>query len=322
MRRIGFIGLGTMGRPMARNVLRAGFALAVHDLRPEPVEELVRLGAERRTSPREAARDADAVVTMLPDSPDVEAVLLGPEGVIHGARPGTLVVDMSTIDPATTRRLGAALRARGLRMVDAPVGRTSAHAEAGTLLIMVGGAPEDVAAAEPLLRAMGSDVIHCGPFGAGITMKVVNNFLSCASVALTAECLVLGVKAGLEVETMLRVLTGTAARTAHLELTYPVKALRGDFTPGFMVDLAHKDLGLALRLGAECRVPLAVGAAARELLTAARARGKGRLDFTAVVTVLEELAGVEVRSAGGHPRAPGRPAGAGPASAGVGREEP
>jgi 4-hydroxybutyrate dehydrogenase/sulfolactaldehyde 3-reductase len=295
MERIGFIGLGAMGRPMARNVLKGGFTLAVHDVAPEPVRDLAALGAEARASPRETARDADAVITMLPDSPDVEAVLLGPDGVVEGARPGTVVIDMSTIDPATTRRVAVALRARGLRFVDAPVGRTSAHAETGTLFIMVGGDPADVAAVERLLRTMGTDVVHCGPTGAGITMKVVNNYLSCAASVLTAECLVLGVKAGLQLETMLQVMTSTAAKTAHLEMTYPAKAFKGDFTPGFLIDLAHKDLGIGLRLGAEQQVPLSMGAAAREVYSAARARGKGRLDYTGVVTLLEEMAGVEVR---------------------------
>ncbi len=295
MKSIGFVGLGAMGGPMARNLLKAGFRLRVHDLAAERVGPVAAAGAEARPSPREVARDADAVITMLPDSPDVEAVLLGPDGVAAGARAGSYVVEMSTIDPSVSRRVGGALRERGIRFVDAPVGRTSAHAEAGTLLIMVGGEPADVAAVEPLLRAMGSDVVHCGPPGSGITMKVVNNYLSCAASVLTAECLVLGVKAGLALETMLQVMQGTAARTAHLEMTYPAKAFRGDFTPGFLIDLAHKDLGLALRLGAEERTPLAMGAAAREVYSAARARGKGRLDYTGIITLLEEMAGVEVR---------------------------
>jgi 3-hydroxyisobutyrate dehydrogenase len=295
MNRIGFIGLGTMGRPMARNVLKAGFPLTVHDVEPDAVAALTVLGAAAARSPREVAREADAVVTMLPDSPDVEAVLLGPEGIVHGARPGTLVIDMSTIDPAVTRKVGAALAAGGVRMIDAPVGRTSAHAEAGTLFIMIGGAAEDVEEARPLLKAMGSDLVHCGDLGMGITMKVVNNFLSCASVALTAEALVLGAKAGLRVDTMLAVMSSTAAKTAHLEMTFPAKALKDDFVPGFTVDLAHKDMGIALRLGADRRVPLSVGAVARELLATARAQGRGRLDWTAVITVLEEIAGVRVR---------------------------
>jgi 4-hydroxybutyrate dehydrogenase/sulfolactaldehyde 3-reductase len=296
MKAIGFIGLGAMGGPMARNVLKGGYTLRVHDVVPEAAEALRLAGAEPRPSPREVARDADCVITMLPDSPDVEAVLLGGDGVLAGARAGTYVIEMSTIDPSVSRRVGEILRARGLRFVDAPVGRTAAHAQAGTLLVMIGGETADVHAVEPLLRTMGSDLVHCGPPGAGITMKVVNNYLSCAASVLTAECLVLGVKAGLDLETMLRVMTGTAAKTAHLEMTYPAKALRGDFTPGFLIDLAHKDLGLALRLGAEERVPLAMGAVAREVYSAARAHGKGRLDYTGIVTLLEETAGVEVRS--------------------------
>ncbi len=241
-----------MGRPMARNVLKGGFTLRVHDIVPEAVEALRAAGAEVRSSPREVARDADAVITILPDSPDVEAVLLGPDGVAAGARAGTYVIDMSTIDPSTSKRVGQTLRARGCRFVDAPVGRTAAHAEAGTLLVMIGGEPADVRAVEPLLRTMGSGLVHCGPPGSGIAMKVVNNYLSCSASVLTAECLVLGVKAGLDLETMLRVMTGTAAKTAHLEMTYPAKAFRGDFTPGFLIDLAHKDRALreaAARLG-------------------------------------------------------------------------
>jgi 4-hydroxybutyrate dehydrogenase/sulfolactaldehyde 3-reductase len=301
MKTIGFIGLGAMGGPMARNVLKGGYTLRVHDVVPEAAEALRSAGAEPRPSPREVARDADCVITMLPDSPDVEAVLLGGDGVLAGARPGTYVIEMSTIDPSVSRRVSETLRARGLRFVDAPVGRTAAHAQAGTLLVMIGGEAADVGAVEPLLRTMGSDLVHCGPPGAGITMKVVNNYLSCAASVLTAECLVLGVKAGLDLETMLRVMTGTAAKTAHLEMTYPAKAFRGDFTPGFLIDLAHKDLGLALRLGAEERVPLAMGAAAREVYSAARAHGKGRLDYTGIVTLLEETAGVEVRSRRAEP---------------------
>src|SRR5262245_38096776 len=295
MKTIGFIGLGSMGRPMAGNLLKAGYALRVHDVVAEAVAAVVERGAESRPSPRAVAAEADVVITMLPDSPDVELVLLGADGVVHGARPGTIVVDMSTIDPAVTRKIGEALTARGLRFVDAPVGRTSVHAEAGTLYIMVGGAASDVAELEPVLRAMGSDVVHCGGVGSGITMKVVNNYLSCASSVLTAECLVLGIKAGLRLETMLQVMTNTAAKTAHLEMTYPAKAFKGDFAPGFAIDLAHKDLGIGLRLGAEQRVPLTMGAVARELYSVARARGKGRLDYTGIVTLLEEMAGVEVR---------------------------
>ncbi len=295
MKTIAFIGLGNMGRPMALNILKSGYALRVHDVVPEAVAALVARGAQAQPSPKEAARGADLVITMLPDSPDVEAVILGPNGVVEGAQRGTTVVDMSTIDPATTRRVAEALTARGLRFVDAPVGRTSLHAEAGTLFIMVGGDPVDVQEIEPVLKTMGSDVVHCGPVGSGITMKVVNNYLSCAASVLTAECLVLGVKSGLRLETMLQVMTATAAKTAHLEMTYPAKAFKGDFTPGFLIDLAHKDLGLGLRLGSEQKVPLATGAAAREVYATARAQGKGKLDYTGVVSVLEELAGVQVR---------------------------
>lgn len=296
MAQVGFIGLGTMGRPMAKNLLKGGFPLVVHDIAPAAVRELQAQGAKAAGCPRDVAARADIVITMLPNSPDVEAVFLGPDGVIHGARPGSLAIDMSTIDPTVTRRVASALTGAKVRMLDAPVGRSSAHAEQGKLLIMVGGDREDLEEARPVFEALGDTIVHCGPVGSGEVMKLVNNYLSTAAAVLTAEALALGVKAGLSVETILRVVTSTAATNGHLTGTFPARALRGDFTPGFMIDLAHKDLGLALALGAALKVPLAVGAVSREVYAYAQALGRGRMDWSAIITVFEELTGVEVRA--------------------------
>lgn len=297
MRRIGFIGLGTMGRPMAKNLLKAGHRLWVCDINPATVQALVGAGATGVSIPKEAAAPAEIVITMLPDSPDVERVILGPDGVVDGARPGTLVIDMSTIEPAVTRRIAADLAGRQIRMMDAPVGRPPAMAEQGRLLIMVGGSAEDVAEARPVLEAMGDTIIHIGPLGSGAAMKLVNNYVSTTAAILTAEGLVLGVKAGLKLETMLQVMTGTMAATAHMTGTFP-RAFRGNFEPGFKVDLAHKDLGLALSMGASLNMPLVTGAVSREVYAQARAMGRGALDQTAVMLMLEELVGVKVRLAG------------------------
>jgi 4-hydroxybutyrate dehydrogenase/sulfolactaldehyde 3-reductase len=292
---VGFVGLGVMGRPMAANLCRRGFEVYVHDCVASAVAALSGLGARPCPTPRAVAESSEAVITMLPNGPDVEAVVLGPEGVAAGMKPGGLVVDMSPVDPEVTRRAGRALEARGLRMLDAPVGRSSAHAAQGKLLIMVGGAAEDLERMRPAFEAMGDTVIHCGPLGSGEAMKLVNNYLSIAAAAITSEALVLGAKAGLGAELMLRVLTGTLATNGHLTAGFPARILRGDTEPGFTIDLAHKDLGLALGMGARLGVPLAGGAVCRELYTHARAAGKGRLDWSAVLTVVEEVAGCRVR---------------------------
>jgi 4-hydroxybutyrate dehydrogenase/sulfolactaldehyde 3-reductase len=295
--RVGFIGLGLMGGPMAGNVLKKGFPLTVCDVVPERVDALVARGATAAATPRDVAAASDVVLTILPASADVEAVVLGPGGVAEGARPGLALVEMSTIDPHVTKRVAAALAARGLRMLDAPVGRPSTFAESAELAFMVGGDAALLEEVRPVLLAMGNTIFHCGGTGMGATMKAVNNLLSITTLAVTGEALVLGAKAGLTADVMLEVFRRTAASNAHLHMTYPDKALKGDFSPMFMVDLAHKDLSVGLALGAAQQVPLPLGALAREMFTTARARGRGRLDWTAVITVLEDEAGVKVRRA-------------------------
>jgi 3-hydroxyisobutyrate dehydrogenase-like beta-hydroxyacid dehydrogenase len=295
--RVGFIGLGLMGEPMSCNVLKKGFPLTVFDVRPEAIQKLVAAGAKAAACPREVAEQTDVVLSIVPNSRDVEHVMLGADGVSAGARPGLIVIEMSTIDPATTTRVAAALATRGVSMLDAPVGRPSTFAAGAALAFMVGGDKAVLDRCRDILLAMGDTIFYCGGSGMGSTMKVVNNLLSITTLAVTAEALVLGAKSGLDPSVMLEVLRRTAANNAHLEMTYPNKALRGDFSPTFMIDLAHKDLSLGLELGAAQQVPLALGAVAREMFTAARAKGRGQLDWTAVMTVLEDVAGAQVRRA-------------------------
>jgi 4-hydroxybutyrate dehydrogenase/sulfolactaldehyde 3-reductase len=295
VKRIGFIGLGLMGAPMARNLLRKGFRLSVFDIVKERMDSLVAEGANAAASPKEIAATSEVVITMLPASADVEAVILGTGGIAEGGGRDLIVIEMSTIDPAVTRRIATALHARGMRMLDAPVGRPSTFAADAALAFMVGGDPGVLEECREILLAMGHTIFHCGENGMGATMKAVNNLLSITTLAATSEALVLGAKAGLRPDVMIDVLRQTAADNAHLHLTYPEKALKGDFSPMFMVDLAHKDLGVALNLGASQLVPLTLGAVAREMFAAARAQGRGKLDWTAVMTVLEDQAGVQVR---------------------------
>jgi len=293
METIGFIGLGRMGRPMASNLCRSGFRLVVHDLAPAPVEALAALGARAAADAAEVARDSDIVVTMLPASPEVEQVVLGPGGVFANARDGLLLMDMSTVEPRTTDLLAREAGQRGFSVVDAPVGRLASHADAGQSLFMVGGAEADFARVRPLLDAMGTTIHHCGPVGAGIRTKLVNNYLAIVSCQLNAEALALSQRFGLDLGKTLEVIFGTSATNGQLRLNWLSKVLASDREPGFTIDLAHKDLSLILAAGNAERVPLPVAAAAREMFSAARAGGFGALDFSCVVDALCEAAGIE-----------------------------
>jgi 4-hydroxybutyrate dehydrogenase / sulfolactaldehyde 3-reductase len=293
--RVAFIGLGTMGMPMAKNVLQGGYALTAYDVRAEAVSVLVEAGARGAGSAREAAEGADVVITMLPDSPDVRVAVLGEGGVLDAMRSGAMLIEMSTIDPSVTREIAEAAAQKGVRMIDAPVGRNSVAAEAGKLLIMVGGEAAFLEECRPLLEQMGDTIHHCGPIGAGETVKIVNNLLSGSILLAAAEAVVLGVKAGISPDVLLNVLTGTAAGCWHLDNTFRNKVFNGDFAPGFKVRLAHKDLGLAQNLARENGVPLMVGSVGRELYAATMAQGLADQDWGAYTTVLERLVGTEAR---------------------------
>ncbi|MCW5773505.1 MAG: NAD-binding protein [Rhodospirillaceae bacterium] len=293
MGKVGFIGLGAMGRPMASNLARKGFPLVVHDTRREPVEALAALGATPGNGAAGVAQAADIVVTMLPDSPDVEAVVLGPGGVLDNARPGALLLDMSTVDPATSDRLAAAAAAKGVGFVDAPVGRLVTHAEAGTSLFMVGGSEADVARARPLLEAMGDTIHHCGPAGAGTRTKLVNNYLAIFSCMLNAEALALASAFKLDLATTLDVIYGTTAMNGQNKVNWPNKVLKGDTSPGFRIALAHKDASLIVEAARKAGVPMFVGVAVRECLgQAARTGDFAGKDFSALLDFVCQQAGV------------------------------
>jgi 4-hydroxybutyrate dehydrogenase/sulfolactaldehyde 3-reductase len=296
--RVGFIGVGVMDAPIARNILKGGFPLTVHDVDAAAVDRLVAAGATRAESPRAVTTGSDVVVTMVPDAPDVEAVALGPDGILAGARPGLIYIDMSTIDPLTTRRVGAALAARGVRMVDCPVGRTTAHAEAGRLLLMLGGDPADIEAVRPILACTADTFIYCGSLGNGSATKVVNNYLALSIAAAAAESLALGTRAGLSIEHMLDVFRSTMAANAQVDQVMRAKALADDFTPGFMVRLGHKDLRLAIDMARAFGVHTPVGSAAFDAFGEARRLGLEREDVSSILRVREDEAGVRVRLSG------------------------
>jgi 4-hydroxybutyrate dehydrogenase/sulfolactaldehyde 3-reductase len=274
-----------MGAPMARNLLAGGFAVRAFDVDPAALDRIAGDGVATAGSPAEAAGGAECVITMLPNGEHVEAALLGPDGIADAMPRDGLYVDMSTIAPAATDRLARAMAERGIEMVDAPVGRSSQHAIEGKLLIMAGGGEAAIARAMPVLEKLGDTIVHCGPVGAGARMKIVNNFMSITLNATTAEALILAEASGLDPELARRVMLGTVAGQGHMGTTYPAKVLKGDLSPGFMVDLAHKDLGLALDLAGGLGVAVATGRAAQEAYAQARAQGRGRQDWTAIYTM-------------------------------------
>jgi 4-hydroxybutyrate dehydrogenase/sulfolactaldehyde 3-reductase len=293
MAMIGFIGLGRMGRPMASNLCRKGFRLAVHDINREAVKELELLQARGAESVADAAAGSGIVVTMLPNSAIVEQVVAGPGGILEHARPGSLVMDMSTVDPLTTDALARKAAEKGVAFVDAPVGRLASHADRGESLFMVGAAPEDFERVRPLLEAMGTAIYHCGPVGTGMRTKLVNNYLAITSCQMNAEALALSQRFGLDLERTLEVLYGTTAVNGQLKIAWPAKVLKGDIAPGFTIDLAHKDLSLIVEAANAARVPMPIAATAREAFSAARAGGFGAKDFSAMVDVLCQAAGIE-----------------------------
>jgi len=290
---IGFIGLGAMGRGMAAQCVKKGFTLIVNDINPEPVDYLVSLGAEAADSPAEVAEQCSIIVTVLPTGREVDAVVMGAGGLFDHALPGTLVMDLSTVEPEMTDKLHEQAKARDFRAVDAPIGRLAVHAERGESLFMVGGERDDFDEVKPLLEAMGTTIHYCGLGGTGTRTKLVNNYLAIISCQLNAEALALSQRFGLDLSTTLDVIHGTTATNGQLKVNWPNKVLAGDTDPGFTIDLAHKDLTLILGAANQARVPVPVAAAAREAFSTARARGYGNQDFSAMVDVLCDLAQAE-----------------------------
>ncbi len=292
MSRVGFIGVGVMGMPMAANLLKGGYQVRAFDLDQARLEAIGRMGAQIADSPGQATESAAFVITMLPTGEHVAEAVFGPRGVAASLGRKSLLIDMSTGLPAHFDATAQRLAARGRRVIDAPVGRTSKEAEEGTLLIMVGGDPSDVERAQPVLACMGDPIIHCGPPGTGIRTKLVNNYLSIVSNVVVAETLALADGAGLDRDIVIEVLMGTTAGRGHLATTYPAKVLAGDLAPGFMIDLARKDLDLALRMSRDAGSSAAMGAAALPVYDSARHQGAGRLDWTAIYDLVRGQAGL------------------------------
>jgi len=297
---IGFIGIGVMGRPMTLNLLKAGHEVTIFARHPEKseVQEVIQAGAMLAPSARAVAIASEIVITMVPNSMQVEEVVTGPHGILDGARKGLIIVDMSTIAPQMSRKLAEVAREKGADFLDAPVSGGSQGAVNGSLTIMVGGEQEVFEKALPILENMGKkeNIFHVGPVGAGEVIKLVNNLLCGTIAASISEALVLGVKAGADVETMAKVIGVSSGASWQLSNQFPLRAFNGSFQPGFMTDLLHKDLGLALDLAAENQTPLAMTAIARQMFELTRAAGYGKEDYTALLKVLEQSVGVEVRA--------------------------
>lgn len=280
MAKIGFVGLGQMGGAFSRNLLKAGHDLTVYDRSQEAVQRLVDAGATAAVNGREAAEGAEVVFTILPIGAIVDAAVHGSDGIAEGMSGDAILVDMSTILPDEARSIGAKLAEKGFAMVDAPVGRTSAHAEAGTSTFMVGGEEADVARIMPYLEVMGQTITHCGTLGAGAVVKLVNNYISAVTNLVTAEGLAYGLAAGASQDTMVEVISQTPAGLGHITTAWAAKALVDDASPAFQLDLARKDIGLALTAAANARVPMATGSVAREIYSIASAQGHGKEDWT------------------------------------------
>ncbi|MCB2053590.1 MAG: sulfolactaldehyde 3-reductase [Geminicoccaceae bacterium] len=296
MARIAFLGLGVMGAPMARNLAAGGHAVTGFDVDSRALRAA---GVATADSAAEAARDAEIVITMLPKGEHVKAALFGDRGASSTLPAGAMIIDMSTVQPLETDEIARAALERGHRFVDAPVGRSSQHAIDGTLLIMAGGEAADVEAARPVLALMGDPIVHCGGRGTGARAKIVNNYMSIVSNVVVAESLVLAEASGLDRQVAIDICRGTTAGQGHLNTTWPAKVLKGDTSPGFMIDLAHKDLLIGLELAARLGAPSACGAAARPVYEIARAKGRGRDDWTAMLEVLQGEGGSGDRSGGG-----------------------
>ncbi len=276
---------------MARNLLKAGYPLVVHSRSRGPVDEIARAGAKVGTSARDVAAQSDVLITMLPNSPDVEQVVLGRDGVIEGARPGLVLLDMSTISPLVSQKIGAALGEKSVRMLDAPVSGGEKGATDGALSIMVGGDKAVFDKVLPIFQAMGKTITHLGPLGAGGFTKLANQIIVAVNLTALGEALTLAKKAGLDRELTLTALAGGLAGSKCLDQKKP-NYLADTYNPGFKIDLHYKDLGLIMESARALGVPLPTTAAVQELFSALRVKGRGGLDHSGVITLLEDLAGL------------------------------
>jgi 4-hydroxybutyrate dehydrogenase/sulfolactaldehyde 3-reductase len=292
MATIGFIGLGQMGSPMATNLMNNGHRLTVYDVNPQAVNLLIDAGAVGAKTPAQAADGAEFVITMLPNGDLVDQVIFGQDGIAETLDKSALMIDMSTIHPLQSDRLCQKMSSMGFSFMDAPVGRTSDHAVQGTLLILAGGTEAQIERAKPILMCMGSELVNGGGPGMGIRVKLINNYMSIALNALSAEAAVMCEALGLSFDVAMQVMANTPAGKGHFTTSWPNKVLKGDLSPAFMIDLAHKDLGIALDVANQLHVPIPLGAAAREVYSQARASGRGRQDWSAILEQVRCSAGL------------------------------
>ena len=290
--KIAFIGLGIMGAPMAANLVKAGFDVTGYNRHPDRVELLVAAGGHAAATTAEAVRDADVVATMVPDSPDVQAVLADPDGVFSNARPGTLIIDFSSIRPDVAAALAAEAAERGFRMLDAPVSGGEQGAVEGVLSIMVGGHAADFAAAAPVFDAVGKTVVHVGPSGSGQTVKAANQLMVAGHLELLAEAIIFLEAYGVDTEAALRVLGGGLAGSTVLQRKGTAMLAR-DFAPGFRIALHDKDMGIVTAAAREAGVVIPLGAVAAQLVSSLKAQGDGGLDHSALLKLVAQLSGRE-----------------------------
>jgi 2-hydroxy-3-oxopropionate reductase len=295
---IGFIGLGIMGRPMSKRLMEAGYSLVVHDINREPVNELVSVGAREAWSPKEVAVQSDVIITMLPDSPDVELVALGPNGVMEGIRPGSIYIDMSTISPTVAVKMAEAGKEKGVNVLDAPVSGGDVGAQQGTLSIMVGGDGNIFNEMLPIFEVVGRSIVLCGGNGAGQTVKACNQIQVALNLIGMAEALVLGAKAGVDPAIVVKVLSGGFAQSRVMDVRGP-RIIKRIFEPGFRSKLHYKDLNIIREAARAYGASLPASALAHELFGAMQAQGWGDLDHSAVMRVIELLSDVEVGTAEG-----------------------
>ena len=294
MKKIGFVGLGIMGKPMAKNLLKAGYELTVFDINQDAVNEVVAAGGVAAKTAKDVAAVSEAVITMLPNSPHVKAAVLGENGVLEGAKPGLILIDMSSIAPLAAQEVAAAVAKKGVEMIDAPVSGGEPKAIDGSLSIMVGGKQEIFDRCVELLSKMGKSVVRCGDIGAGNTTKLANQIIVALNIAALSEAMVLATKAGVDPELVFNAIRGGLAGSTVMEAKAPM-ILAGNFKPGFKIDLHIKDLANAIETGHDVGVPLPLTSSVMEILQALKVDGKGQNDHSGIAMYYEKMAKVEAR---------------------------
>jgi len=292
---IGFIGTGTMGKPMALNLIKAGYQLNVYDVNPMPLEELKIKGATICLSSKEVASKSNVIITMLPNSEDVEKAILGENGVAEGANKDCVVIDMSTIDPISSRKISNNLSKRNIKMLDAPVSGGSWGAASGTLAIMVSGEEDVFERCLKIFQGMGKKIFYCGPNGNGEIVKIMNNLLAGINILATGEALSLGVKAGVNIKVLYDVINASSGQNFAMQNYCANKAFKGDYEPGFMASLMYKDMGLAMALAKNEGVPLLIGGLGHQMYSNIVAAGFGKKDMSIFLKILEELKNIKIR---------------------------